>query len=433
MISEPINAFEMAQTQFDTVAEILKLDPGVREVLRWPMREYSFRIPIRMDDDSTRVFQGYRVQHNDARGPNKGGIRFAADETLDTVRALATWMTWKCAVADIPLGGGKGGVVCDPSLLSANEKEQICRGWVGAMWKNIGPRNDVPAPDVGTTPQMMGWMMDEYSRLVGQYTPGVFTGKPLGSGGSEGRTEATGYGVIYTVREAMKHLNIDPTKAVAAIEGFGNVAQYASIGFVEMLGGTVACVSCWDRHDKKSYTYSKKGGIDPKFLLSITDQYGTIDKKKAEESGYIVEDGDAWITKEADVLIPAAIEGHVNAETIKKMSSRVKIVAEGANGPCTIDADNFFKENKIFNIPDFLCNAGGVTTSYFEQVQNDANYYWTKEAVLNRLDTKMTLAFNAVLDTSVKENVYMRDAAYMVAISRVVKAMELRGWLNATW
>ena len=433
MISEPINAFEMAQTQFDTVAEILQIDPGVREVLRWPMREYSFRIPIRMDDGSVKVFQGYRVQHNDARGPNKGGIRFHPAETLDTVRALATWMTWKCAVADIPLGGGKGGVICDPSLLSSNEKEQICRGWVGAMWKNIGPRNDVPAPDVGTTPQMMGWMMDEYSRLVGQYTPGVFTGKPLGSGGSEGRTEATGYGVIYAVREAMKHLNIDSTKAVAAIEGFGNVAQYASIGFIEMLGGTVACVSCWDRHDKTSYTYSKKGGIDPHFLLSITDQYGTIDKKKAEEAGYVVEDGDAWITKEADVLIPAAIEGHVNAETIKKMSSRVKIVAEGANGPCTIEADTFFKENKIFNIPDFLCNAGGVTTSYFEQVQNDANYYWTKEAVLNRLDTKMTLAFNAVLETSVKENVYMRDAAYMVAISRVVKAMELRGWLNATW
>jgi len=433
MISEPINAFEMAQTQFDTVAEILKIDPGVREVLRWPMKEYSFRIPIRMDDGSVRVFQGYRVQHNDARGPNKGGIRFHPAETLDTVRALATWMTWKCAVADIPLGGGKGGVICDPATLSSNEKEQICRGWVDAMWKNIGPRNDVPAPDVGTNPQMMGWMMDEYSRLVGQYTPGVFTGKPLGGGGSEGRTEATGYGVIYTVREAMKHLKIDSTKAIAAIEGFGNVAQYAAIGFIEMLGGTVACVSCWDRHDKKSYTYSKKGGIDPHFLLSITDQYGTIDRKQAEEAGYIVEDGDAWITKEADVLIPAAIEGHVNAETIQKMSGRIKIIAEGANGPSTIEADNFFKENKIFNIPDFLCNAGGVTTSYFEQVQNDANYYWTKEAVLNRLDTKMTLAFNAVLETSVKENVYMRDAAYMVAISRVVKAMELRGWLNATW
>jgi len=432
-MSVEINAFQMAQKQFDSVASILNLDPGVREVLRWPMREYSFRIPVRMDDGSLCVFQGFRVQHNDARGPNKGGIRFHPAETFDTVRALATWMTWKCAVADIPLGGGKGGVICDPSTLSPNEKEQICRGWVGAMWKNIGPRNDVPAPDVGTTPQMMGWMTDEYSRLVGQYTPGVFTGKPLGGGGSEGRTEATGYGVIYTIREALNHLKMDSRKAVAAIEGFGNVAQYAAIGFVDMLGGKVACVSCWDRHDKKSYTYSHKQGVDPRFLLTIVDQYGTVDKKAAEEAGYVIEDGDAWITKEADVLIPAAIEGHVNAETIKKMSSRVRIVAEGANGPCTPEADEFFKENKIFNIPDFLCNAGGVTTSYFEQVQNDMNFYWTKNEVLEKLDTKMTNAFNAVLETSEREGLYMRDAAYIVAISRVVKAMELRGWLNSTW
>ena len=432
-MSGQINAFEMAQKQFDGVAGKLNLDPGVREVLRWPMREYSFRIPIRMDDGSVRVFQGFRVQHNDARGPNKGGIRFHPAETFDTVRALATWMTWKCAVADIPLGGGKGGVICDPASLSSNEKEQICRGWVDVMWKNIGPRNDVPAPDVGTTPQMMGWMMDEYSRLVGQYTPGVFTGKPLGGGGSEGRTEATGYGVIYTVREALKHLKMDSKKTVAAIEGFGNVAQYAAIGFVEQLGGKVACVSCWDRHDKKSYTYSHKQGVDPRFLLTIVDQYGTVDKKAAEEAGYVIEDGDAWISKEADVLIPAAIEGHVNADTIKNMSSRVRIVAEGANGPCTPEADEFFKSNKIFNIPDFLCNAGGVTTSYFEQVQNDMNYYWTKSEVLERLDTKMTNAFHGVLEKAEKEGVYMRDAAYMVAISRVVKAMELRGWLNATW
>ena len=432
-MSGQINAFEMAQKQFDGVAGKLNLDPGVREVLRWPMREYSFRIPIRMDDGSVRVFQGFRVQHNDARGPNKGGIRFHPAETFDTVRALATWMTWKCAVADIPLGGGKGGVICDPASLSSNEKEQICRGWVDVMWKNIGPRNDVPAPDVGTTPQMMGWMMDEYSRLVGQYTPGVFTGKPLGGGGSEGRTEATGYGVIYTVREALKHLKMDSKKSVAAIEGFGNVAQYAAIGFVEQLGGKVACVSCWDRHDKKSYTYSHKQGVDPRFLLTIVDQYGTVDKKAAEEAGYVIEDGDAWITKEADVLIPAAIEGHVNGETVQKMSSRVRIVAEGANGPCTPEADEIFKSNKIFNIPDFLCNAGGVTTSYFEQVQNDMNYYWTKSEVLERLDTKMTNAFHGVLETAEKEGVYMRDAAYMVAISRVVKAMELRGWLNATW
>jgi glutamate dehydrogenase (NAD(P)+) len=427
-----INAFEMAQKQFDAVAKQLKLDPGVAETLRWPMREFSFRIPVRMEDGSLRVFQGFRVQHNDARGPNKGGIRFHPAETMDTVRALATWMTWKCAVADIPLGGGKGGIIVDPSTLTVREKEDLCRGWVRAMWKNIGPRNDVPAPDVGTTPQMMGWMMDEYSKLVGQYTPGVFTGKPVGGGGSLGRTEATGYGVIYTVREAMKHLKMDPKNCVAALQGFGNVSQYAAIGFVELLGGTVACVSCYDRHDKKAYTYSKKGGIDPRFLLSIVDEYGTIDKKKAQDSGYEVSDGDKWIEFEADVLIPAALEGQVNGETAKKVSKRVKLVAEGANGPTTPEADEIFKKNNVFNIPDFLCNAGGVTTSYFEQVQNDANYYWEKDAVLRRLDVKMTSAFNAVLERSVQEKVYMRDAAYMVAIDRVVKAMELRGWLTGS-
>lgn len=425
-----INAFDMAQIQFDTVAKLLQLDNEIAQILRWPQREYSFRIPVRMDDGSLKVFQGFRVQHNDARGPNKGGIRFAADETLDTVRALATWMTWKCAVADIPLGGGKGGIVVDPSTLSLTEKESLCRGWVGAMWKNIGPRNDVPAPDIGTTPQMMGWMMDEYSRLVGQYTPGVFTGKPVGGGGSLGRTEATGYGVIYTVREAMKHLNIDPKNSVAALQGFGNVSQYAAIGFVEILGGTVACVSCYDRHDKKAYTYSKKGGIDPRFLLSIVDQYGTVDKQKALDSGYEVTDGDKWIEADANVLIPAALEGQITGDTVKKISKGVKLVAEGANGPTTPEADEVLKKNKVFVIPDFLCNAGGVTTSYFEQVQNDMNFYWSKEEVLQRLDQKMTAAFNAVLQRSLDEKVYTRDAAYMVAIDRVVTAMELRGWLT---
>ena len=424
-----INAFEMAQKQFDHVAKLLNLDPQISEVLRWPMREYSFHIPVRMDDGSLRVFQGYRVQHNDARGPNKGGIRFHPSETFDTVRALATWMTWKCAVADIPLGGGKGGVIVDPATISTPEKERLCRGWVKNMWRNIGPRQDVPAPDVGTTPQMMGWMMDEYSTLVGQYAPGAFTGKPLGGGGSEGRTEATGFGVIYTVREAMRHLSLDPAKSVAAVQGFGNVAQYASIGFIEALGGKVACVSCWDRYDRTAYTFSREDGIDPRFLITITDQYGTIDKAKAQADGYQIDDGDAWIGTEADVLIPAAMEGQVNADSIKKIHSRVKIVAEGANGPCTPEADEFFEKNGIFDIPDFLCNAGGVTTSYFEQVQNDMNYYWTKEAVLKRLDTKMTIAFQGVLEMSLKEQVYMRDAAYMVAIDRVVKAMQMRGWV----
>jgi glutamate dehydrogenase (NAD(P)+) len=382
-----------------------------------------------MDDGSIRVFTGYRVQHSDARGPAKGGIRFHPSETLDTVRALATWMTWKTSVADIPLGGGKGGVPVDSASLSVYEKERLCRGWVQQMWRNIGPRQDVPAPDVGTTPQMMGWMMDEYSKLVGQYTPGVITGKPVGGGGSLGRTEATGYGVIYTVREAMKHLKLDPAKSVAGMQGFGNVSQYAAIGFGELLGGKVACVSCWDREDRTAYTFSHKGGVNPRFLQSITDQYGTIDKKKAREAGYEIEDGDAWIAKDVDVLIPGALEGQVNGESIKRLSSRVRIVAEGANGPTTPEADEVLKANGIFVIPDFLCNAGGVTVSYFESVQNDMNYYWTRNEVLERLDIKMTQAFESVLELSEKEKVYTRDAAYMVAIGRVVKAMELRGWI----
>jgi len=418
----------MAQAQFDSVAAQLKLDPGITGVLRWPMREFRFQIPVRMDDGSMKVFFGYRVQHNDARGPAKGGIRFHPGETLDTIRALAMWMTWKCAVADIPLGGGKGGVVVDPSALSDSEKERLCRGWIGQIWKNIGPRQDVPAPDVGTTPQMMGWMMDEYSKLVGSFTPGVITGKPVGAGGSLGRTEATGYGVTYCIREAVKHLKLDSSKCTASIQGFGNVAQYAARGFIEMLGGKVLCVSCWDRVDKKSYTFTKKDGIDPNFLQSITDIYGAVDKKRAKEAGYAIEDGEAWLSKEVDVLIPAAIEGQITGENVQGIHKKVRIVAEGANGPTTPEADTVLKQRGIFDIPDFLCNGGGVTTSYFESVQNDMNFYWTREDVLARLDEKMTSAFKAVLDMSQKEDVYMRDAAYMVAIDRVVHAMRFRGW-----
>ena len=424
-----INAFEIAQQQFDKVADQLGLDEQVRQILRWPAREFHMHIPVRMDDGTIRVFEAFRVQHNDARGPNKGGLRFHPAETIDTVRALAMWMTWKCAVADIPLGGGKGGVVVDPATLSVGEKERLCRAYVRTMWRNIGPRQDVPAPDVGSTPQMMGWMMDEYSRITGQYTPGVITGKPVGGGGSLGRTEATGFGVIYTVREAMKHLGLEPAKCTAAIQGFGNVAQYASIGFTDTLGGKVMCVSCWDRDDKVSYTFSKPDGIDPHFLMSITDQYGTINKDKAREAGYQIEDGGAWITKSVDVLIPAALEGQVNAETVKLIDPRVKILAEAANGPTTPEADVVLNERGMFIIPDFLCNSGGVTVSYFEGVQNDMNFYWPKEEVLEKLNNNMTTAFGSVLEMSLSQNVTMRDAAYMVAIHKVVKAMELRGWI----
>jgi glutamate dehydrogenase (NAD(P)+) len=428
-MAETINAFQMAQSQFDKVAGQLNLDPQVAAMLRWPTREFKFQIPVHMDDGSIRVFFGFRVQHSDARGPAKGGIRFHPSETLDTVRALAMWMTWKTSIADIPLGGGKGGVPVDSATLSVNEKQKLCRGWVDQMWRNIGPRQDVPAPDVGTNPQMMGWMMDEYSKLNGQYTPGVITGKPLGGGGSLGRTEATGFGVIYTVREAMKHLKMDPEKSVAALQGFGNVSQYAAIGFTEILGGKVACVSCWDRDDRKPYTYSHPQGVNARFLQSITDQYGTIDKAKAHAAGYVQEDGDAWLEKDVDVMIPGALEGQINGETVHRISERVKILAEGANGPTTPEADEILRSRNVFNIPDFLCNAGGVTVSYFESVQNDMNFYWTKEEVLQRLDSRITQAFNSVLEMAETEQVYMRDAAYMVAIGRVVKAMELRGWL----
>lgn len=428
-MSENVNAFEIAQRQFDGVADQMNLDPYVREVLRWPMREFKFQIPVRMDDGSMRVFTGYRVQHSDARGPSKGGIRFHPSETLDTVRALAMWMTWKCAVADIPLGGGKGGVPVQTSNFSLTEQEELCRGFIRQIWRNIGPLQDVPAPDVGTSPRMMGWMMDEYSRIKGEYTPGVITGKPVGGGGSLGRTEATGFGVVYTIREAMKHLGMDPAKSVAAVQGFGNVAQYAAIGFVEQLGGKVVCVSCWDREEKRAMTVSRASGVNPRELMSFTDVYGTIDKHRAKAAGYDIEDEGAWITKDVDVLIPAALEGQINVESVKLVSDRVKIVAEGANGPTTPEADAVFKANNVFVIPDFLCNAGGVTVSYFEGVQNQMNYYWGHQEVLDRLDTSMTRAFSKVLKMSQEENVYMRDAAYMVAIRSVVDAMELRGWL----
>ena len=423
------NAFHMAQKQFDQVANQLKLDPQVCEYLRWPLREYHFRVPVRMDSGVIQVFSGFRVQHNDAIGPCKGGIRFHPSETIDTVRALATWMTWKCAVADIPLGGGKGGVIVDPATLTISEKERLCRGYIQQIWRDIGPRLDVPAPDVGTTPQMMGWMMDEYSKLTGVYTPGVITGKPVGGGGSLGRTEATGFGTVYHLREAMKKLKIDPSKCSASIQGFGNVAQYAAIGFREILKGTVTAVSYWDRDDRRSYTVVLDKGIDPRFLQSITDQYGAIDKDAAKKAGYEIEDGNTWISKDVDVLIPAAIEGQINAETVELISDKVQFIAEGANGPTTLAADEHIKKRKIFMIPDFLCNAGGVTVSYFESVQNDMNYYWGRDEVLTRLDEKMTNAFHSVYELYEKEGIFMRDAAYIVAINRVVKAMQLRGWI----
>ncbi len=428
MASKEFNPFEMAQAQFDKVAEILDLDEATRHFLRNPLREYHFSIPIKMDDGTTKVFRGFRVQHNDSRGPCKGGIRFHPQETVDTVRALAMWMTWKCAVVNIPLGGGKGGVICDPHHLSMQEQEHICRGFVRQLAKNVGPLNDVPAPDVMTNAQHMLWMLDEFEAITGAKYPGFITGKPVGMGGSLGRTEATGYGVIFTVREALKELGIRPEDTTAAVQGFGNVAQYAIELYVK-LGGKVICVSSWDQGDQCSYTFRRKTGIDLNELLKITDKFGGIDKVKAKELGYEVLDGEAWIEQEVDILLPCALENQVRGDNVNKISKRVKIIAEGANGPTTPEADKVIHERGIFVIPDFLANAGGVTCSYFEQVQCNMNYYWERDEVLSKLDVKMTSAYLAVSELARKRNLYMRDAAYVISVSRVAQACKDRGWL----
>jgi len=423
-----VNPFEVAQAQFDKVAAILELDTPTRELLRTPQREYSFAIPVRMDDGKVRIFRGFRVQHNDARGPAKGGIRFHPHETLDTVRALAMWMTWKTAVVDIPLGGGKGGVICDPHHLSQREQEAICRGWVRQLARNVGPVQDVPAPDVMTSGQHMLWMLDEYEAIHGGHYPGFITGKPVGLGGSQGRTEATGYGVVFTIREALKLLDLRPESTRASVRGFGNVAQYA-IRLYRQIGGTVVCVSSWDQGDQTSYSFRKSTGVDPDELVAITDRFGGIDKTKARDLGYEVLPGDAWLEQPVEILMPSAIENQVREDNVGKIHSAVRLIAEGANGPTTPAADAEIDKRGIFLVPDFLANAGGVTCSYFEQVQSNMNMYWVKDEVLGRLDATMTAAFHAVADVAKRRRLPMRDAAYVISISRVAQACHERGWV----
>ena len=422
------NPFEMAREQFDKTADLIGLDDGTRSLLRSPLREFHFSIPVRMDDGHVEVFQGFRVQHNDARGPSKGGIRFHPQETIDTVRALSMWMTWKCAVADIPLGGGKGGVICDPHNLSAREQEAICRGWVRQLARNVGPVADVPAPDVMTNPQHMLWMLDEYEAINGGHYPGMITGKPVGMGGSLGRTEATGYGVIYCLREALQELDINAADTTMSVQGFGNVAQYA-IELYNQMGGKVVCVSSWDQEEQTTYAFYRESGIDRDELLGITDRFGGIDKAKAKAAGYDVLPGDDWIKQDVDILLPAALENQITAKNVDLIAERVKVIAEGANGPTTPEADAVIEKRGIFMIPDFLANAGGVTCSYFEQVQCNMNYFWERDEVLTKLDQKMTAAYQSISEMAKRQKVYMRDAAYVVAINRVAAACRDRGWV----
>lgn len=428
MANGSYNPYENAQAQFDRVASILGLDNATKTLLRQPMKEYHFTIPVKMDDGSTQVFNGYRIQHNDARGPAKGGIRFHPQETVDTIRALSMWMTWKCAVVDIPLGGGKGGIICDPRNLTENEQERLCRGWVRKLAKDVGPFSDVPAPDVMTNGKHMLWMLDEFEQIHGGRYPGFITGKPVGMGGSLGRTEATGYGLIYTVREALRSLGMKIENTSASIQGFGNVAQYAAQLYTE-LGGTVAAVSCWDNTDKKAYTFAKKSGLDIAALFNMTDSFGSIDKDKARDMGIEILPEEAWLEQEVDILMPSALENQITLENVDKISKQVLLIAEGANGPINTDADEKLRKNGMFVIPDFLANAGGVTCSYFEQVQSNMNYYWEKEEVLHKLDYQMTTAFKAVKETADKNKLYMRDAAYVISINRVAQAVKMRGWV----
>jgi len=428
MSKKPFNSFDLAQSQFDRMADRLGLDDSARDLLRWPMRETQFLIPIRMDDSSIKIFRGFRVLHNDARGPGKGGVRFHPQETLDTIRALAMWMTWKCALMDIPLGGSHGGVVCDPHNLSPGEQERLCRGWVRQLFRDLGPRIDVPAPEIMTNSQDMLWMLDEFEAIQGERNPGFITGKPVGMGGSLGRLEAAGFGLVFVLREALKELGISPEETTASVQGFGNVGQFMTRLF-QQIGGKVICVACWDQKEKTSYSYKKASGVDFPSLAGITDRFGGIDKNKAAALGYEVLPGSSWLEQEVDILIPAAIENQITMDNVKKIHPKVKIVAEGANGPISPRADTVIAGRNIFLIPDILANAGGVTCSYFEQVQSSMNYFWEKDEVLGKLDVKMTAAFHSVLELAKEKGLSMRDAAFYIAIARVAQANRDRGWI----
>ncbi|MBL7081289.1 MAG: Glu/Leu/Phe/Val dehydrogenase [Candidatus Omnitrophica bacterium] len=412
-----LNPFEVAQQQLDKCAKILRLNPGMHSFLRTPMRELHVSLPVRMDNGSVKVFQGFRVQYNDAKGPTKGGIRFHPEETIDTVRALAAWMTWKCALLDLPLGGGKGGVICNPKEMSQGELERLSRAYIREVCQFIGPSKDVPAPDVYTNPQIMAWMMDEYSKITGKNQFGVITGKPLSIGGSAGREDATARGGMYTIREAAKVLGIDLKKATVAIQGYGNAGYYAARLVEAFFGSRVVALS-----DSRGGIYSKEG-LNP----DAVREYKLKTKSVIKFPNTKLISNEELLELEVDILMPAALENVItekNAANIK-----AKIIAELANGPTIPEADTILYKNGIHVIPDFLCNAGGVTVSYFEMVQNFYMYYWEEKEVHERLDKKMTTAYHSVLSTSKKYNINMRQAAYVVAVERVVEAIKLRGWV----
>jgi len=409
-----INPWKNAQLQLDQVAEIINLDPGIHARLREPRRSLIVSVPVRMDDGHLEVFAGYRVQHSLIRGPAKGGIRFHPRVTLDEVKALAMWMTWKCAVVDIPYGGAKGGVICDPKSMSMGELERLSRRYATEISIVIGPNYDIPAPDVYTNAQIMAWIMDTYSVARGYSTPAVVTGKPLSVGGSLGRAEATGIGVMITATEMMKKLGMQPEQTRVAVQGFGNV-------------GSVAAFKMWEQGCKIVAASDVNGGIYNPNGLDVPRLIAHM-----EESGTVVDfpDGDRisnreTLTAPCDVLIPAALEGQIHEDVAPDIHAR--IIAEGANGPCTLEGERILLDKGVHFVPDILCNAGGVTVSYFEWVQGLQSFFWSETEILDRLKRLMTEAFEQVWESSQSKHIDMRTAAYTIAIQRVVDAVEARG------
>jgi glutamate dehydrogenase (NAD(P)+) len=415
-----LNPFEIAQHQLSIAAEYMGLDETTHELLRWPMREFHVRIPVKMDDGSVEIFEGFRVQYNYARGPTKGGLRFHPEETFDTIRALAAWMTWKCAIVDIPLGGGMGGVVCNPKGLSLGELERLSRGYVRALGHSMGPHVDVPSPDVYTNPQVMAWMMDEYNVIAGQQLPGAITGKPVALGGSEGRVEATARGGASCIREAAAEIGLELEGATVALQGYGKVGAPAHQLLTEALGVKVVAVS-----DSRGGVYCPDG-LDPDAVAAHKQDNGTVLGFTCCDTCQRISNADL-LELDVDILVPAALEGVLRAENASRVQA--KIVAELADGPTTPEADRILGEKGVFVIPDFLCNAGGVTVSYFEQVQNAYGFYWDLDLVYERLDRKMSSAFYAVRDVADRYQIHNRVAAYLIAVARVAEACKLRGWV----
>jgi glutamate dehydrogenase (NAD(P)+) len=406
--------FNAMLQEFDGAARLLGLDPGIWKILTHPKRQITVSCPIQMDNGEIEVFTGYRVQYNITLGPAKGGIRYHPDVSLDEVTALAAWMTWKCAVAHVPFGGGKGGVVCDPTRMSRRELESLTRRYIAEIIDAIGPEKDVPAPDVNTNDQIMAWVMDTYSMHVGHTSTAVVTGKPVEMGGSLGRREATGRGVMIVVREAAKHLGFDIKGARVAVQGFGNVGS-VSADLLSRIGAKIVAVTDW-----KGGIYNENG-LDITKMLDFSRQHRTIDGFPGGEPI----DNDQLFALNVEVLVPAALENQITMDNAPTIAARV--VAEGANGPTTPDAHNHLHDRGIFVIPDILANAGGVTTSYFEWVQDRHGYFWEEDEVNKRLEAKMVEAFDDVLKTSMKYKTDLRTAAYIVAISRVATVTKMRG------